>query len=177
MARIAELKERWVHDKEHELANLHVKYEQISERLGRLTDAYLDQTIDKILFEERKSKLLFERQAVSERMKTLAENGTSLPDELQKFIELAGDAFSLYQIAAPDKKRRLVGMVTSNFSCREKNIDFAFKEPFQLVAAREKNTNGGPSKAVYRTLDDMLRVLVSTCKFSPSLALIATLQD
>jgi hypothetical protein len=34
-------------------------------------------------------------------------------------------------------------MVTSNFSCREKTLDFAFKEPFQAVADREKSTNGG----------------------------------
>ena len=95
MLRITELKERWIHDKEQQLANLSVTYEQVSERLTRLTDAYLDQAIERALFEERKAALLFERQAITERIKDLQENRVSVPDELQKFIELAGDAYSL----------------------------------------------------------------------------------
>lgn len=157
--RIAELKERWVHDKDQELSNLKVKVQQVSERLTRLTDAYLDQAIERDLFEEHKATLLFERQAITERFKELSENRTSVPEELQKFIELAGDAYSLYQMALPDKKRRLLKMLTSNFSCREKTLDFAFKEPFREVARREKSASGGPPKAVGRTLDDLLEFL------------------
>jgi len=52
-------------------------------------------------------------------------------------------------------------MLTSNFSCREKTLDFAFKETFQAVADRSVHYNGGTPKAVHRTLDEMLRNLVS----------------
>jgi site-specific DNA recombinase len=165
-----ELKERWVHDKELALMNLRVKYEQITERLTRLTDAYLDQTVEKDLFEERKVALLFERQAVSASIKNLSENGTSIPLELQKFIELAGDMYSLYRMASPEKKRRLVKMVTSNFSCREKTLDFAFKEPFETLAKREKSINGRPSKAVHRTLDKLLTLLAARISAMPLLS-------
>lgn len=160
--RIAELKARWIEDKEAQLANLRMKYEQVSERLRRLTDAYLDGTIEHDLFEERKEALLLERQAVTERMKDLSENRTSIPDELQKFIELAGDAHSLYKIAVPEKKRRLVEIITSNFSCREKTLDFAMKDAFQAVADRSVYSNGGPPKAVHLTLDELLRRLTSS---------------
>jgi DNA invertase Pin-like site-specific DNA recombinase/uncharacterized Zn finger protein (UPF0148 family) len=163
--RIKELKARWIEDKESELMNLRVKHEQVSERLRRLTDAYLDQAIERDLFEERKASLLFERQAVTERMKDLSENRTSIPDELQNFIELAHDAYSLYQMALPDKKRRLVQMVTSNFFCREKTLDFAMKEPFQAVASRSVYSNGGPPKAVHGTLDLLIK---NICAVLPS---------
>jgi site-specific DNA recombinase len=175
-ARIAELKERWIHDKEQQLTNLRVKHEQASERLTRLTDAYLDQAIERDIFEERKAALLFERQALAERIKDFSGNRVSVPDELRRFIELAGDAYSLYQMALPEKKRRLVQIVTSNFTCRERTLDFALKEPFREVATREKSDDGGPSKAVHRTLDVLLSSLTATADISPS-SLVAFMTD
>lgn len=166
---IAKLKARWIYDEEQQLANLNVKCEQVSERLTRLTDAYLDQVIERDLFEERKAELLFERQAITERITDLTTNRVSVPDELQKFIELAGDAYSLYKMALPAKKRRLIQMVTSNFSCREKTLDFAFKEPFRAVTVRSTFTHGGPSKAVHRTLDGLLSFLAAKIKATPPL--------
>ena len=147
-----------------------MKSEQVSERLTRLTDAYLDQAIERDLFEERKAALLFERQAVTERIGDLQENRMSVPDELQKFIELAGDAYSLYQMALPDKRRRLVKTVTSNFSCYEKTLDFAFKEPFQAVASRFVYSSGGPPKAVHRTLDLLIQNVLTALTNAPELS-------
>jgi site-specific DNA recombinase len=115
---------------EAQIRNLRIAHEQVSERLRRLTDAYLDGTIERDLFEERKASLLFERQAVTERVRDYAEKRSSIPDELQKYIELAGDTYSLYKIATPEKKRRIVEMVTSNFSCHEKTLEFAMKDLF-----------------------------------------------
>lgn len=158
--RIKELKERWIKDKEQQLGNLRVMHEQISERITRLTDAYLDRAIDRELFEERKAKLLFERQAIAERIKDYAEDGSSVPEELKKKLELAGNAYSLYQVALPEKKRQLLAMVTSNFSCSEKNLDFAFKEPFNTIANRSVYSSGGPSKAMRRTIDEVLNALL-----------------
>src|SRR5262249_19642988 len=61
---IQTLKENWFKQKEEELAVLNVKREQVTERLNRLTDAYLDQALERDLFETRKTALLMERRAI-----------------------------------------------------------------------------------------------------------------
>ncbi len=157
--RIAVLKERWITDKEHEVANLRIKHEQVTERLTRLTDAYLDQAVDRQIFDERHASLLFERRAIDDKIADFEHNGASVPDQLQKFIELAGDAYSLYQTAIVEKKRRLLKRLTSDFTIQEKTLDFAFAIPFSEIATRERSADGGPSKAVHRTLDRLINEL------------------
>jgi len=132
-SRISELKQRWTYDKDHQLANLKVKREQVSERLTRLTDAYLDKAIERDMFEERKAGLLLERQAIAERINALSENRASVPEELQQFIELAGTACSLYKMALPEKKRQLLKLVTSNFTCREKTLILLSRNHFERL--------------------------------------------
>jgi site-specific DNA recombinase len=167
--RIQELKENWVSEKEQQLSNLNVKLQQVTERLNRLTDAFLDGTIEKELYEERKAALLFEKRAIEDQLNDVKSGKASLPETLQKFIELAGDAFSLYQTAIAEKKRRLLKTVTSNCKVDQKNIDFAFAIPFQGIATRERDTDGRPSKVVHRTLDKLLTLLATQIKAFASL--------
>ena len=162
--RITNLKAKWVTDKETQLANLRIKREQVTERMTRLTDAYLDQAIDRQVFDERHASLLMERKAIEDKIADFERNGVSIPDQLQKFIELAQDAYSLYQMAIVEKKRRLLQSLTSNFTAYEKTIEFAFSIPFTTVANRDKSAYGGPSKAVHRTLDNLLHLLIGSEK-------------
>jgi site-specific DNA recombinase len=163
LKRINELKAQWIMDKETQVANLRIKREQVTERLARLTDAYLDQAIDRQIFDERHASLLLERKAVEDKIADFERNGVSVPDQLQKFIELAGGAYSLYQMAIIEKKRLLLKRLTSNFTAQEKTLDFAFSIPFATVADRERSALGGPSTAVRRTsrlLNDLTKIIL-----------------
>jgi len=151
--RIRALKQRWIDEKEQLITNANVKLQQVSERLERLTDAYLDRAIERDIFEERKATLLFERREIQESLEELKNGTRSLPDELQKFIELAGSAYSLYESATVHKKRELVKLITSNLMLDRKNVEFSFQIPFREVAERERNDDCRPSKDLARTLD------------------------
>ena len=168
-ARIQALKANWLQEKEKQLGNLNVKFQQVSEHLSRLTDAFLDGTIEKEIYEERKTSLLFEKRAIEDRLNDLKSNKTSIPEEVQKFIELAGDAYSLYKTPITEKKRRLLKTVTSNCSVDEENLDFAFAIPFREVAQREKSIDGRPSKVTHRTLDALLDSLAAQIRAGLSL--------
>jgi site-specific DNA recombinase len=165
--RIQVLKANWFEEKEKQLGNLNLTLQQVSERLNRLTDAYLDGTIEKETYEERKAALLFEKRAIEDRLNDLKTGKASIPEEVQKFIELAGDAYSLYQTPITEKKRRLLKTVTSNCSVNEGNLDFAYAIPFREVARRAKSIDGGPSKVVHRTLDTLLQQLLAHFKKNP----------
>ncbi len=67
MERITELKAAWITGREQELQSLKIKVEQVTERLTRLTDAYLEGALDREMFEERKTALIAERRALSDR--------------------------------------------------------------------------------------------------------------
>jgi site-specific DNA recombinase len=162
--RIQRLKANWFEEKERQLGNLNVTLQHVSERLNRLTDAYLDGTIEKEIYEERKAALLFERRGIEDRLNDLKMGKTSIPEEIQKFLELAGDAYSVYKTPIIEKKRRLLKTVTSNCSVDQGSLDFTYAIPFHEVAQREKSIDGGPSKVVHRTLEQLLQRLLAHFK-------------
>ncbi|MHB1956169.1 MAG: recombinase zinc ribbon domain-containing protein, partial [Sulfobacillus sp.] len=155
-ARIRELKAAWITGREQELQCLKLKIEQVTERLNRVTDAYLEGALDREMLEERKAALIGERRTLSDRRADYEANRASVPDELQKFVELAGSAYSLYQAASIAKKRRLLRTVMSNCAIQQKNLGFTWCPPFREIAEREKETDGAPSKEIGRTLGRLL---------------------
>jgi hypothetical protein len=155
-ARIRELKAAWITSREQELQGLKLKIEQVTERLNRVTDAYLEGVLDREMLEERKAVLIGERRALGDRRADYEANRASVPDELQKFVELAGSAYSLYKVAPIAKKRRLLRIVVSNCTIHQKSIGFTWRPPFHEVAEREKETDGAPSKEIHRTFEMLL---------------------
>ena len=166
--RIAQLKASWIADRERELQTFNLKIEQATERLNRLTDAYLDQVLDRGLFEARKAAVIFERRALEDTLRDYQTNKRSVPEELEKFIELAGNAYSLYKNADRAKIRRLLRTVTSNCTVGEKNLDFVFTIPFREIAGREKSDDGGASREIARTLIPLLRRLAAAIAENPT---------
>jgi site-specific DNA recombinase len=172
---IAHLKRNWIEERERQITNVNIRLQQVSDRLQRLTDVFLDQAIERNLFEERKAALLFERQEIQEGLRIVKDGHHSLPEVLQKFLELAGDAYSLYQSALPEKKRELLKTVSSNLAMNQKSIDFTFAIPFREVAEREKILDGRPSKGLARTLDALLVSLQKQLEVMPGF--LATLDN
>jgi DNA invertase Pin-like site-specific DNA recombinase len=164
---IASLKANWIAEQERQITQMTLRLEQIAERMNRLTDAYIDQAVDREMFEERKAALLFERQELRQGLQKLTGNGSTIPESLQRFLELAGDAYFLYRGAFPEKKREMLKLTTSNLTVSAKTVDFAFSFAFQLVAEREKTLDGSPSKGQARTWNEMLRKLIQVISEHP----------
>jgi site-specific DNA recombinase len=166
---IRELKARWIADREQSLKNLEARRERLTERLTRLTDAYLDGTIEKDLFDERKAAILFDRQAIQGSITSLQAHGTSIPDLIQGFLERAGSLYSSYQRASTEQKRRIMKTVTSNLALRQKSIEFAFTRPFREIAEREKDVYCSPNRGVHRTWEPILTQLLALFEKDPGL--------
>jgi site-specific DNA recombinase len=99
---------------------LRLRKSQIRERMDRLTDAYLDQVIDKESFESRKSSLLMEEKALEE---NLGQPKQAIAERLSKFLELAMNAPVLYETAIPEEKRELLHVEPD--LCRQKDSSHA----------------------------------------------------
>src|SRR5439155_13782364 len=104
------------------LNTLHLNFNQLKDRLTRLTDAYLDRTIEKDIFDGRKTTLLLEIKGAEEKLREWKEETTSVPDRVAEFLELAGNVYLDYQMALPAEKRDLLKVVTSNRLVEAKNV-------------------------------------------------------
>lgn len=148
---IETLQSEWIRNRNKEIEILRARAGQLTERLNRLTDAYLEGTIDRDLYEERKVPLIEERRALSDRCADFEANRASVPDEIRKFVGLAGSAYSLYKNASTEKKRRMLRLIMSDCTADRKAVDFVYYVPFRQVADREKDDGGGPGREMGRT--------------------------
>jgi site-specific DNA recombinase len=152
-ARIVKLRENWTSRQEDEIQSLKMRQGQIKDRLNRLTDAYLDQALDKTMFEERKKHLLLDQRSVEENLANLSGGNCRFPDLLEKFLELAGNAWLSHQLALPEEKREMVSIFTSNRQVEGKKLDLKPSFPFQEIANRFKNDGCDQQRDIPRTWD------------------------
>jgi hypothetical protein len=166
------MKMSWAKDRDTHVQALTLKIRQVTDRLNRLTDAYLDQTIEKDMFEERRAALIAERRAMEDQLKDLETNRRSVPDQIAKCVELAGNVNSLYQVARVEKKRRLLRILTSNCVIREKSLVFTWQMPFREIATREKSDDGRASKEMSREVSSLLGRLTQVFGEHPEVEMI-----
>lgn len=114
--------------------------------------------IEKDTFEARKATLLMQQKSLEEQV---GQPRSAVLDRLTKFLELAGDAYLLYQAALPEERRDLLKVVTSNRAVSGKNIAITLKVPFREVADRYSFSNGRAYRGRHRTLDTLLRNLIA----------------
>ncbi len=157
--KIQELKANWATERLSSIALLEGRIKELTERLGKLTDAFIDGTIEKDIYEERKKAILIERKSMEGKIAEL-NGGRSIPDELQEFLEFAKDPKTLYETAFPDKKSRFVQTVTSKNLANKKSLVFGFKTPFNIMRDRDKIQYGSPSSDVHRKLEELWSKIV-----------------
>lgn len=162
---IAELTNNWNNEKQSIEQALKLRLENIGAKLQKVADAYFDNLIDKAAFEQRKVALELERKEVISAMTTpQREVSSAYTKNLTEFIELAGSAYLLYENANLEEKRQLLRLLTSNRVVDCKTPMFMLHPLFQVMADREKNSDGSPSCAIHR------RVVLFINKIKPLLS-------
>jgi DNA invertase Pin-like site-specific DNA recombinase len=163
-SQIQKMRETWNTRQEDEIRNLHLRLAQIKDRLNRLTDAFLDSDLDKIMFEERKKALLLDRTAIEENLTNLSRHGRSTPDRLEKFLELAGNPSLSHEMGLSEDKREMFKIVTSNRQVKGKNLDLEPSIAFREIIKRPKNDCCDQQQDTPRTWDRILSKLTELCE-------------
>ncbi len=144
--------------------SLNMQLAKCDDRLGRLTDAYVDQLIDKELFEARKKNVLGDRRAVLDRIAGLSDMDLPINRALEK-LELALAAYSGYKNGISSEKRAIVESVTSNFYVEGKDAMIALKSPFQEIVNFKHSLNCEPRRGDPRTeARQLLGILLALTK-------------
>jgi DNA invertase Pin-like site-specific DNA recombinase len=160
-SRVTRCKATWETERESALNAQRMRLGNLHDRLNRLTDALIDRTIEKDLFERRKAAFLMEQKELEEKIAGLEADHGSVPDRLAEFLELAGTVCFQYRMALPEEKRDLLQMVTSNRRVNGRNVELTLSLPFSEVANRYENSNGAPYRGRHRTLDLLLERLIA----------------
>jgi DNA invertase Pin-like site-specific DNA recombinase len=159
--RIATLKTTWASRQEEQTKNLNLKQSQIKDRLNRLTDAYLDQALDKMMFEERKKSLLLEQKTVEKKLANVTRNNGSSPEKIEIFLELAGNAWLSHKLANSEDAREMLNIFTSNRQAEGQKICLKPSISFQEIADRPKIDGCAPERDIPRTWDRIIDTLVA----------------
>lgn len=160
LGRLGDLSARAEAERQRQIRVCQIRLGEIDSRLTRLTDAYIDGTLEKELFESRKASLFLERRGLVDALAGLRAGSSGIEERLRKFLELAGSLSQSYETANTDEKRELVQIATSNRIVDGRNVAMTLREPFREVATRDQVTDGGPSQAVPRTLDQLIERLL-----------------
>lgn len=111
------------------------------------------------MFAEKQKTLLMERVKTQERINETRQRLDRNLELVERTVELAKSPSMLYKTASPEKKRELVKTLLSNLTVSRKNVDIALALPFQLIAKREKTSDGRPYRGTCRTWEEILEEL------------------
>jgi site-specific DNA recombinase len=135
-SRISSLRKDWQSGQTQTVQSLELHVKLLDERLDKLTDAYLDRTIDKESFERRKTTLLAERRSAQECLAEFKRDPLMVADQLKQCLERAGNAYMTYRLATTDEKRELINILTSNREANGKSLKITLDFPFNIIARR-----------------------------------------
>jgi len=160
--KIEHLQQHWAEHKGQVIDSLQIQIAQAKDKLNRLTDAYLDATLDRETFEQRKTALLMERRDLEDRIERLRnENSVQLPQRLERMLELTNNACSLYISSSQSEKRELLHSISSNRTVADKKVEIMLSLPFAEVVHCRQITYGSPPRANARTWDRLAEFLFS----------------
>lgn len=131
----------WFTRKSEVAASVTLSMQQVKSRMDRLTDAYLDNALDRDNFEERKGKLLHEMQELKGREEEINRGDSKLFNRVRNFLELAKSPVNAYHSAKPPEKRKVVEFITSNLATQGKNLLISMYSPFSELANRQNWLN------------------------------------
>jgi site-specific DNA recombinase len=142
-------------------ASINMRLATCEDRLKRLTDAYLDQMLDKETFEARKAGLLGERRSLWDRLSALSEDVLPRGSALKK-LELGNAAYSGYVLGNTLERRGIVEQFTSNLGVEGNNLAITLKSPYREIANWRKTQNGAPRLNTPRTrARELLDIIVA----------------
>ncbi len=149
LAEQAESAEERIETAQLQLANLKV-------RMDRLVDAYIDQIIDKAVFEERKQRLTAEEITLEENVENIRSVRTAKHERIEKILELAGSLYVAFISADDEQKRNLLNQATSNRLVGPKKLEITLYSPFQEMAKRPPVPCGAPYRDEPRTFAEQI---------------------
>ncbi|MCB9326412.1 MAG: recombinase family protein [Lewinellaceae bacterium] len=116
--------------------SLLMQQSKISQKLERLTDAYIENAIDKELFERKKEKLLIEQQGLHHKIQCISGQKEAVFKKAKNYLELVKSLKKTYLIGILEEKREVIKIITSNLMIQGKKLMISMVSPYQEIGNR-----------------------------------------
>jgi DNA invertase Pin-like site-specific DNA recombinase len=116
--------------------SLRIQKEKISNKLERLTDAYIESIIDKETFDRKKEIFMLDMKALSHKSTEFSIQKEAIFKKAKNFLEHIKSIKLTYLSGIDDEKRRFLKTITSNLVIQGKTITIAMKNPFNHLVKR-----------------------------------------
>jgi len=126
--------------------------EKLRSRMDRLTDAYVDGTIEKDIYLGRKESILNESKRVDEELTAIDSVDDSFGKKITERLELLKSLSLSYNLASNEKKRYMIKQTSSNCIVNGKNAELELKSPFKELSKFLIDTYGAPCRTASRSL-------------------------
>ncbi len=131
---------------------LDLKLKSVESRLARLTDAYLDEAVDRAIFEQKKLSLLLERKSLEDQRRLAIQGDPREINNLRDNFELLKMVPLTYGLGNPDENREIVKTLTSDLLVQPKNVVVKLHSPFEEIANIGFVRSGGALRRRLRTV-------------------------
>jgi site-specific DNA recombinase len=142
-------------------ASLKLRIAKCDDRLARLTDALIDQLIDKESFEARKGRLLNERRALLDEQQ--GANGVSPLAKVHEKFGLINSLILGYELAVDGERREIMDNLCSDFSAQGKNVAISLYSPYREIRNLSNAARSGPYRNDVRTRARKLFDILKSC--------------
>ncbi|MEW8089538.1 MAG: recombinase family protein [Candidatus Thiodiazotropha endolucinida] len=142
--KIDELRQNSANHTEGLKQNLQLRRDRLNQRIDRVTDAYIDQVIDKRVYERRKNVVVLELKDVEETLQQIECGDNDLPTQMEGIVELLKSLIVSYAFAEPEERREMLKMFISNFSSIDKKLEIELQNPYEQIKNRSTVLNCCP---------------------------------
>ncbi len=148
---LEEARKSWSANEEGVEESIRMQQSRVSQKLERLTDAYIENAIEKAIFEEKKEMLLVELQGLRHKKTQIVGQKEAIFRKARNFLELVKSVKNSYLSAITEEKRKIMKIITSNLSIQGKKPMIAIRSPFYEIANRSNFLTCGHDRNSPRT--------------------------
>ena len=119
---------------ENNTAEINQKIQTVDQKLGRLLDVYLNQEVDLLSYQQKKSQLLEKKVGLKEKISETLKNGSDWFEPMKEFINVAADAAKTGRAENNSQELKLLAQkVGSNYTLLNRQLFCQFKKGFAEV--------------------------------------------
>jgi DNA invertase Pin-like site-specific DNA recombinase len=159
LAHLAYVQEQDGEGEQDRRVNIEAQIGALKARLTRLIDAFLDGSIDKAAFDERKGTLLEEQRSLEDSLRPETSDPEHVRGKILEWLELVSSAQANYGLGSEASRREMAIRLCSNRSVAGKNVVVEPSFPFHVLEKRAVVTDGGHQRYATRTIKQIAREL------------------
>ena len=110
---------------------------QLEKKEQKLLDVYLEDSISKEQYEERRLDLLIKNKNLEKRLANTYESKNEFIQQFDNFLELCKSPINAYLSGIKEEKRELLEIITSNLTIDRRKVSFSMVSPFRELANRD----------------------------------------